>query len=398
MADVHTPNRIFPGPDERSHNTTVRSEALRIAGDMGNDFTVVTFRCGPPAGRPKIYIQGATHTDELAGALALDVLIDQLIDAERNGQVRGEIILVPFANPLGLAQSIAGTAVGRFDLQDGVNFNSGWPSLRTSQPQGAHEGGAGPRSKERVRADIAKVLGTAKAATAMGRLRLRLLQEAHDADIALDLHCTPNSAAFAFMHSCHWPAHQPLAAALNLRWVLCYDHTASTSFEDTLNEVWLAGSTSPDDPGGCFTCTIELPNSVHFQEGQAVANAARLYRYLQHVGAVSGASTPLSRWSGDAVAHNDVVPVTSDRGGLVLLRVNTGDSVHEGQVIAQILEPASLQSRNRRRSLLAPCAGTVLMTAANGTLLAGGHTACAIVPVLPASATDRTYIDVDRFG
>jgi predicted deacylase len=393
---VHTPNRIFPGPAERSQHAGVRTEALRIAGDMGNDFTVVTFRFGPLAGRPKIYIQAATHTSELVGALALDVLIDQLIDAERNGRVGGEVILVPFANPLGLTQSIAGAAVGRFDLQDGVNFNSGWPSLRTSHPQGA-QGGAPPRSTEHIRADMAKVLSTAKAATALGRLRLRLLQEAYDADIALDLHCTPNSVAFAFMRSRHWPTHAPLAAALNLHWVLCVDNASATSFEDTLNEVWTAGDTNPDLPGGCFACTIEMQNSGDFQEQQSIVNAAGLYRYLQHVGAVSGACTPLSRWNGCAVAHNEIVSVTSDRGGVVLLRVSSGDSVHEGQIVAQILEPAALQSRNRRRSLLAPCAGTVLMTAANGTLLAGGYAACAIVPTRPVSGADRPYVDVGRF-
>jgi len=365
---------------------------------MGNDLTVDAFRFGPTSGRPKIYIQAATHTDELIGSLALDVLIDQLVGAEQDGRVGGEIILVPFANPVGLIQSVAGTTLGRFDLQGGANFNSGWPPLRTSKPEDLAASDAMPRGKERRRADMAKVLSATKAATALGRLRLRLLQEAYDSDIALDLHCTPNSAPFAFMHSCHWPAHKPLAAAMNLRWVLCADHISSTSFEDTLNDVWLGVRTSSEESSGCFACTIELQNSGCFQEQHAILSAAGLYRYLQYVGAISGTSTPLSEWSGCAVRYDSVVSVTSDRGGLVVLRVNVGDSVLEGQIVAQILEPSSLQPRNRRHSLLAPCAGTVLMTAASGTLLPGGHLACAIVPSAPISQRDRTYIDVGRFG
>ena len=180
--------------------------------------------------------------------------------------------------------------------------------------------------------------------------------------------------------------------------MLLGDSTASTSFEDTLNNAWLTDDTVRENKSGCFSCTIELQNPGSLHEQHATLSADGLYRYLQHVGALSEAPVPLPKWSGCAVQYNDVVSVVSDRGGLVILRVNVGDSVHEGQIVAQILQPAPAQPHGRRHFLRAPCAGTVLMMASNCTLLSGGQTACAIVPTAPVARLDPNYMDVDRFG
>ena len=48
---------------------------------------------------------------------------------EAEGRITGEIVLVPSANPIGLAQSVLGDHVGRFNLADGINFNRGYPDL-----------------------------------------------------------------------------------------------------------------------------------------------------------------------------------------------------------------------------------------------------------------------------
>jgi uncharacterized protein len=375
----------------------VRAENIQIPGDMSSDLIVSVFRFGARFARPKIYMQAATHADELVGSLALEVLIEKLIQSERNALVAGEIILIPFANPIGLAQSIAGTTLGRFDLQSGSNFNLGWPRLFSPRSESSASGKQ-PRGKEQVRTGMAEVLRTATAATALGRLRLRLLQESYDSDIALDLHSAPNAAAFAFMHSCHWPEQRSLAAALSLSWVLCADDALSTSFDDTLTAPWFADDVRRDTLPGCIACTVELQNVSHSHEQQAQLNAAGLYQYLQLAGGVSGGSAPAPEWSGYAVPYSNIVSVTADRGGLLILRVNIGDIVSEGQIVAQVLEPSPLQPSNRRRSLLAPCAGTVFMTATPGALLAAGFTACALVPTTRPPAQGCTYMDVGRFG
>jgi predicted deacylase len=53
----------------------------------------------------------------------------QLAALEAAGQLRGEVLLLPMANPLGLAQQLLGQVQGRFDLHDGLNFNRGHADL-----------------------------------------------------------------------------------------------------------------------------------------------------------------------------------------------------------------------------------------------------------------------------
>lgn len=48
-------------------------------------------------------------------------LQEKLALLEVQGRLRGEIVLVPFANPLGLSQQVLGQHQGRFDLSDGRN-------------------------------------------------------------------------------------------------------------------------------------------------------------------------------------------------------------------------------------------------------------------------------------
>jgi predicted deacylase len=77
----------------------------------------------------KIYLQAGLHADEIPGMLVLHYLKRLLNQAERRAELRGEIILVPVANPPGLAQVVLNGGIGRFDLASGRNFNRDFPDL-----------------------------------------------------------------------------------------------------------------------------------------------------------------------------------------------------------------------------------------------------------------------------
>lgn len=79
--------------------------------------------------RRKIYLQAGLHADELPGMLVLHYLKRLLSQAERRDELQSEIILVPLANPPGLAQVLLNGGVGRFDLVSGRNFNRDFPDL-----------------------------------------------------------------------------------------------------------------------------------------------------------------------------------------------------------------------------------------------------------------------------
>ena len=70
-------------------------------------------------------IQAALHADEVPALLVAQALRTQLTALEAQGAVLGEVVLVPYANPIGLAQQLLGQHEGRFDLRDGLPGISG---------------------------------------------------------------------------------------------------------------------------------------------------------------------------------------------------------------------------------------------------------------------------------
>ena len=96
---------------------------------LGGQRQLSHFHFGAPGTGEKVYLQAGLHADEIPGMLVLHYLKRLLSQAERRGELRGEIILVPVANPPGLAQVLLSGGVGRFDLASGRNFNRDFPDL-----------------------------------------------------------------------------------------------------------------------------------------------------------------------------------------------------------------------------------------------------------------------------
>jgi predicted deacylase len=93
------------------------------------------FHFGEPGRGEKIYLQAGLHADEIPGMLVLHYLKRLLNQAERRAELRGEIILVPVANPPGLAQVVLNGGIGRFDLPAAATSTAIfpiWPTLRSA--------------------------------------------------------------------------------------------------------------------------------------------------------------------------------------------------------------------------------------------------------------------------
>lgn len=96
---------------------------------LGGQRQLSHFHFGAPGAGEKVYLQAGLHADEIPGMLVLHYLKRLLSRAERRGELRGEIIMVPVANPPGLAQLLLNSGIGRFDLASGRNFNRDFPDL-----------------------------------------------------------------------------------------------------------------------------------------------------------------------------------------------------------------------------------------------------------------------------
>jgi len=68
----------------------------------GTERHLKVHRYGTPGARPKAYIHASLHADEIPGMMAAHHLIRRLDEADKRGEIKGEIIVVPVANPIGL--------------------------------------------------------------------------------------------------------------------------------------------------------------------------------------------------------------------------------------------------------------------------------------------------------
>src|SRR5262244_2287719 len=67
---------------------------------------LVAHRYGVRGARPKAYLHASLHADEVPAMLVLHHLVRLLDEADRAGGIKGEIVVVPVANPIGVAQVI----------------------------------------------------------------------------------------------------------------------------------------------------------------------------------------------------------------------------------------------------------------------------------------------------
>ncbi len=95
----------------------------------GTQRNLVVHRFGTAKARPKIYLQAALHANEVPGIVVLDALMRRLAPLDAAGEVRGEVVIVPCANPIGLGDHVLGVPIGRYGLDSGSNFNRGFLDL-----------------------------------------------------------------------------------------------------------------------------------------------------------------------------------------------------------------------------------------------------------------------------
>lgn len=100
-----------------------------LSSSPGTQRTVKVHRIGNVGARPKAYFQAALHANETPGLLIGHHLLDLALAADRTGRFKGELVIVPFANPIGLSDNVLGNQIGRESLDGGGNYNRGWPSL-----------------------------------------------------------------------------------------------------------------------------------------------------------------------------------------------------------------------------------------------------------------------------
>lgn len=326
----------------------IRHHPLPVAS-LGRQTTVTSLHFGTPGAAPKVYLQASLHAEELPGMLVAHHLRQQLQAAEAAGQVQGQVVLVPVANPLGLAQRLDHKPMGRFDFSSSENFNRHYPDLA----QAAFERvrgqltGDGVSNVALVRKAVATWLAEQRPQTELQGLRHTLVSLAFDADVVIDLHCDCEAVMHFYTERACWPALEPLSRYLGSEAVLLADDIGNGGpFDEQLSGLWsqlpallqAAGDNAPL-PMGCASTTVELRGEADVSHPLAQQDAAALWAYLQHVGAVAGPAPalPPARCEATPLAGSETLRAPCP--GVLVYLANVGQRLATGDAVAEIIDP-----------------------------------------------------------
>ncbi len=344
---------------------------------------------GPPEARPKAYIQAALHADEIPGLLVQHHLLRRLEAAAAEGRMNGRIVVVPYANPIGLDQSVNRHHVGRYDLAGGGNFNRNWPNLTDIAAERLEDrlGADGDANVAAIRAALAQVLDETEPLRELDSLRLALLKQAVDADLVLDLHCDDDAVMHVYMVPEHWPQGADLATELGCRAVLLAEDSGGGPFDETLSTPWTRlAQRFPERPIplACFSATVELRGQADVSDDLAEADAAALYRVLQRRGLIEGDPGPLPEPLCQPTRLDACDTVRSPATGVLSYRVALGAEVRRGEVIADLIDPAAEDPASGRREIVSGTDGFILSRRAH-KYVAPGTTIAKVVGTEPLS-------------
>lgn len=359
-----------------------RTEHALLSPSLGSQKTLVSFRFGQPDARPKVYIQASLHAEELPGMLVAHHLRAVLEAAEQAGRLLGQVVLVPAANPVGLAQRIDHRAMGRFELDTAENFNRHYPDLADAVFEQASQalGSDAQSNVNTVRGLVMAWLKRWEPETELASLRRELLLLSIDADYVLDLHCDTEAALHLYSEEACWPALEPLARLLGCQAVLLARESGGGPFDERLSGLWWqlsdrlqnAGQQVPL-PQACASTTIELRGEADVSHSLAQTDSAAIASFLEYLGVLDThhppalpplpcAPTPLSGSQ----------TLRSTQPGVLVLLARPGDPVVAGQVVAEVIDPTT-PSVARVHDIRAEVSGILYATTRERYVVAGGE-------------------------
>ncbi len=342
---------------------TVKKLALPNSS-MGNQRSLTVIRYGDPTDGPKAYIQAGLHADEPPGFVVMHHLIKRLDRTDAEQRVKGRIVLVPVANPIGVSQWRDEFLIGRFDFFNGINFNRNHIDLIEK---------VADRIKDRledtpgknvtlIRETMADLLKKITPIDEAEFLKHRLLSLSFDADIVLDLHCDYESVMHVYMGTPLWPDAADLSAQLGAEATLLAKKSGGNPYDEACSRLWwdLAEKfPAAPIPNACLAATIELRGISDVTHAQAAKDADNIYRFLQRRGFIEGNAPDLPPLKHEATPLKGVEQVKAPATGVVVFLKKPGEQVDAGEAIAEIINPLETDTENQVIQVKNQAPGTI---------------------------------------
>jgi predicted deacylase len=318
-----------------------------LAPVPGTARQIHSFHYGPQDGACKIYIQASLHGDELPGMLVAWYLKQRLAELENAGQLLGEIVIVPVANPIGLEQVLMDIPLGRYELESGQNFNRLFVDL--SQQVGDEIEALLTDDAEYnvrlIRSTLLAALNARVAGTQLESQRLTLQRLACDADMVLDLHCDFEAVEHLYTTPEAWAQVEPLSRYLGAQASLLATDSGGQSFDECFTLLWWQlqqrFEKRFDIPMGSFSVTLELRGQGDVNHALGSRDCQAIISYLMQYGAIAGEPEAQPQLLYPATPLAAVEPVATPVGGLLVFCTLPGEYVEAGQLIAEIIDPIS---------------------------------------------------------
>ena len=318
---------------------------------LGMTRYVTALHFGPEDSGRKIYIQTSLHADELPGALVAYHLRPMLEQLEQEGRLKAHVVLVPLCNPIGLAQTLMYDPSGRFDLFTGRNFNRltdfdlYGKTLARLNEQPEQLGKDAVANVRHIRAVMREVIAAYQPQTQVDTLQHILVGLAFDADVVLDLHCDEYAVMHCYTLPQLWPTVEPLARWLRSECQIVSEDSGSKAFDEFLSTPWLRLARvfpQANIPCACCSATVELRGQMDLQHELAQDDAQAMVQYLAHLGDVSLETNTLPALPELIRKPHPLAGVqyvTAPSAGVVVFVIQAGETVQQGQILAQIIDP-----------------------------------------------------------
>ena len=318
----------------------------RLEGSpLGTQREIVSFHYGPPDAGRKVYVQASLHADELPGMLVAHHLRRRLAELEAAGKLRGEVVVVPVANPIGIGQTVLLANEGRYELGSGENFNRHYPALfdKVVPLLESRLGDDEAANGRVVRAALLSSIAALPEDNELMSQRKALLGLACDAEVVLDLHCDAESLLHLYTGTALWPQCEPLAQLTGARASLLADESGDNPFDEACSQTWWRLEAHfrgrHPIPMGCLSVTLELRGEADVSHAMAAADADAMVAFFIHRGIVDGPAPALPplRAPATPLAATDVLraPVS----GVVVYLRELGEVIRAGEVVFEIVEP-----------------------------------------------------------
>ncbi|HMR32195.1 MAG TPA: M14 family metallopeptidase [Geminicoccaceae bacterium] len=342
------------------------------AAAPGTERHLLVHRLGRPGSSPKAYLQAAIHADELPGVMVLRHLMPMLEAAEAEGRLRGEVVLVPMANPIGAAQGLMQSHLGRYDLVRMSNFNRGWPDFTAQLADRVAErlGDDAESNVAVIRAELRQLAEELPAGDENRALRRELCRLAVDADLVLDLHCDLEAAMHLYLGTPLWPGAADLSAEIGAEAVMLDEASGGSPFDEVFSAPWwVMARRFPDRPIplACLAATIEYRGIRDVEDGLARGDAEVLLRFLVRRGVVDGAVQDLPIARCEATPLTGAAMIEAPASGIVLFDVTPGEEVEAGQRVARLVDPL----QRAEVAVATPVSGRVFARSLRGFARAG---------------------------